>query len=333
MALSSAVVVDIAIACVCTTLILSRCAYRVYHRCKGHAGSHRLWHADDAYMAVALLPLIARTTCVSLSFSLNPTHNRDIPTEAEAAAENTTVEKLQHDRTVGLQLLVGTRLNYMLFLWCLKAALLSFYSRFVHVMSWGKMAVTTLWWLLAITCIIVFTATLVECRPISLMWKLGPEETRPVCSDGMVYFIAMAVCNIITDIALLVLPFPTLAVARLNLRTKIQLGILFSIGILLITITIVRVPLILNDSMSQKSRSTWATIEILCGCIVANTPFYYGIVRELQHHKGTQSSVTNPSQAGGRFYLQSKGPDQRSYELEPANSLGNNSSRELVISP
>ncbi|KAF4472789.1 hypothetical protein FALBO_297 [Fusarium albosuccineum] len=330
MALSSAVVVDIAIAC-------------------GHAGSHRLWHADDAYMAVALLPLIARTTCVSLSFSLNPSHDRDIPTEEEAAAENTTIEKLQHNRTVGLQLLVGTRLNYtllyessktmidgilsLLSLWCLKAALLSFYSRFVHVMSWGKMAVMALWWLLAVTCIIVVTATLVECRPISLMWKLGPEETRSVCSDGMVYFIAMAVCNIITDIALLVLSFPTLAVARLNLRTKIQLGILFSIGILLITITIVRVPLILNDSMSQKSRSTWATIEILCGCIVANTPFYYGIVRELQHHKGTQSSVTNPSQAGGRFYLQSKGPDQRSYELEPANSLGNNSSRELVISP
>lgn len=38
--------------------------------------------------------------------------------------------------------------------------------------------------------------------------------------------------------------------------SKIQLAVLFSIGILLIAITIARVPLTLQDSMSQSSRST-----------------------------------------------------------------------------
>ncbi|KAM5344897.1 hypothetical protein ACJ41O_010759 [Fusarium nematophilum] len=297
MALSSTVRVDLAIACVCATLILSRCAYRVYHRCKGHRRPHRLWHADDAYMAFALLPLISRTICVAFSFSLNPEHDRDLPTEAEAAAQGVTIERLQNTRTVGLQLLIGTRLSYALLyedncrvnvallsissLWCLKAALLSFYSRFVQSMSWGKMAVRVLWWFLALTCLAVLVATLAECRPISL---------------------------------------------------KLQLGLLFSIGILLITITIVRVPLILNDSMSQRSRSTWATIEILCGSIVANTPFYYGIVRDLQQKRGTQSSASNRSQ-GGRFYLQSKELNHAAYEMEPSNDLDidNNSSRELVM--
>ncbi|KAM5381154.1 hypothetical protein ACJZ2D_003070 [Fusarium nematophilum] len=348
MALSSTVRVDLAIACVCATLILSRCAYRVYHRCKGHRRPHRLWHADDAYMAFALLPLISRTICVAFSFSLNPEHDRDLPTEAEAAAQGVTIERLQNTRTVGLQLLIGTRLSYALLyedncrvnvallsissLWCLKAALLSFYSRFVQSMSWGKMAVRVLWWFLALTCLAVLVATLAECRPISLMWKLGPKETRPVCSGSLAYFITMAVCNISTDVALLVLPFPVLLVAKLNTRTKLQLGLLFSIGILLITITIVRVPLILNDSMSQRSRSTWATIEILCGSIVANTPFYYGIVRDLQQKRGTQSSASNRSQ-GGRFYLQSKELNHAAYEMEPSNDLDidNNSSRELVM--
>ncbi|KAK1499957.1 hypothetical protein CABS01_10355 [Colletotrichum abscissum] len=145
----------------------------------------------------------------------------------------------------------------------------------------------------------------------------------------MVYLIAMAVCNITTDIALLILPFPTLAVVRLNLKTKIQLAVLFSIGILLIAITIARVPLTLQDSMSQSSRSTWATIEILCSCIVANAPFFYGIIRELQ------SSVTDASRSGGPVYISRKGLDQKSYELElgPTNSVGNNSSQELVMSP
>lgn len=42
----------------------------------------------------------------------------------------------------------------------------------------------------------------------------------------------------------------------LTIPSKIQLGVLFSIGLLVITITIVRIPLILGDAMSQKARST-----------------------------------------------------------------------------
>ncbi|KAF5570679.1 hypothetical protein FPHYL_1045 [Fusarium phyllophilum] len=264
MALSSNIEKKIAIACICSTLILSRCAYRIYHRYKGHAGSHRIWHADDIYMAIALLPLTSRTVCVTLSFLLNPSSSREPATKDEAAAQHISVEKLEYNRTVGLQLLVGTRLSYPLVLWIMKAALLSFYSRFVRVTSWGKMAV--------------------------------------------------------------------------KLLCKIQLGVLFSIGILLITITIVRIPLILNDAMSQKARSTWATIEILCSCIVANTPFFYGLLREIGQHKGTQPSATDPSRSEGPFYLQSKGADHRSYELEAANSDAansdrNNNSRELIIMP
>ncbi|RKK69404.1 hypothetical protein BFJ69_g12751 [Fusarium oxysporum] len=280
MALSSTIEKDIAIACICSALILSRCGYRVYHWYKGHAGSHRIWHADDIYMAVALLPLISRTVCITLSFLLNPSSSREPATKDEAAAQHVSVEKLEHDRIVGLQLLVGTRLSYTL-----------------------------------------------------MMWRLTSKETQPVCQKGMVYFFALAVGNISTDIALLILPFPTLAVARLNTRTKIQLGVLFSIGLLVIVITIVRIPLILNDAMSQKARSTWATIEILCSFIVANTPFFYGLLRELGQHKGTHPSVTNPSRSEGPFYLQSKGADHRSYELQAATSDGNNNSQELIIMP
>ncbi|KAI3557116.1 hypothetical protein CABS01_10356 [Colletotrichum abscissum] len=114
MASSPNIAVDIVIACICGTLILSRCVYRIYHRFKGHAGSHRLWHGDDIFMAVALLPLVTRTICISLSFALNPSHIREPPTEREASAEKTTLETLRHDRILGLQLLIGARLGYAL---------------------------------------------------------------------------------------------------------------------------------------------------------------------------------------------------------------------------
>ncbi|EXK29585.1 hypothetical protein FOMG_14053 [Fusarium oxysporum f. sp. melonis 26406] len=178
MALSSTIEKDIAIACICSALILSRCGYRVYHWYKGHAGSHRIWHADDIYMAVALLPLISRTVCITLSFLLNPSSSREPATKDEAAAQHVSVEKLEHDRIVGLQLLVGTRLSYTLILWILKAALLSFYSRFVRVTNWGKTTVKVLWCLLFVSCLVVIVSILAECRPISLMWRLTSKETR-----------------------------------------------------------------------------------------------------------------------------------------------------------
>ncbi|EGU75695.1 hypothetical protein FOXB_13803 [Fusarium oxysporum f. sp. conglutinans Fo5176] len=272
MALSSTIEKDIAIACICSALILSRCGYRVYHWYKGHAGSHRIWHADDIYMAVALLPLISRTVCITLSFLLNPSSSREPATKDEAAAQHS----LDFESSPALILLT--------------------------LCSSDKLGQDN---------------SQAECRPISLMWRLTSKETQPVCQKGMVYFFALAFSMYI----------------KLTIASKIQLGVLFSIGLLVITITIVRIPLILNDAMSQKARSTWATIEILCSFIVANTPFFYGLLRELGQHKGTHPSVTNPSRSEGPFYLQSKGADHRSYELQAATSDGNNNSQELIIMP
>lgn len=65
-------------------------------------------------MAIALLPLISRTVCITLSFILNPSSSREPVTEDEAAAQHITVKELEHDRIVGLQLLVSTRLSYTL---------------------------------------------------------------------------------------------------------------------------------------------------------------------------------------------------------------------------
>lgn len=53
-------------------------------------------------------------------------------------------------------------------LWILKAALLSFYSRFVRVTNWGKTTVKVLWCLLFVSCLVVIVSILAECRPISL---------------------------------------------------------------------------------------------------------------------------------------------------------------------
>lgn len=125
----------------------------------------------------------------------------------------------------------------------------------------------------------------------------------------------MAICNIITDLMLLVLPFPVFKTLRLQKKeyvtltftmrdtradlmsySKIQLYILFSIGIIVVIITILRLPLIFIESLSQRSRSLWANIEIIGACIVANAAFFYAFSRDLQrrHLSYSQNSSTTP---------------------------------------
>ncbi|KDN67438.1 hypothetical protein CSUB01_06454 [Colletotrichum sublineola] len=262
-------------------------------------------------MAFALVPLISRTTCISLSFILNPTQTYGPALEKDAAARDLTVEKLAEYYVISKKLLIPARIFYALLyvadaradrivtrcgdsfdvrtrtLWSLKLCLLNFYSRFVDVFHWGKVATTILWWFIAITFLAILVPTLVECRPLYLMWSPDPSGAN-TCHRALGNLITMAACNIITDIALIVFPFPILRHVKLDSKIKMQLIFLFSIAGLIVVITIMRLPMILNQAVSQRSRSMWASIEILCACIVANTAFYYALWKDYQRGHGSR---------------------------------------------
>ncbi|CAI6087157.1 unnamed protein product [Clonostachys chloroleuca] len=300
----STVAFDISSACICGTLILTRCLYRLFFTCKVHPTCHRRWRVDDAYMAFAIIPLVARTATISTSFKLNPDQLTTPVTIEEAEMANMSVEDLTADRILSRQLLLPARIFYALFLWCLKLCLLSFYTRFVDPLEWGKKVITTLRWVICLTFIAVLISTLTECHPLQLAWKLASPADRPQCSRALVNLLVMAVFNIITDVALIILPFPMLRNVRLDRKSKIQLSFLFGIGFVVVVITILRIPLILINSVSQQSRSLWASIETLCACIVANTAFFYTLVKDLQGRHSHSKSSSNHV-VGGNFYLQS----------------------------
>ncbi|KAH7120717.1 hypothetical protein EDB81DRAFT_814601 [Dactylonectria macrodidyma] len=300
MSLPSDVKFGIAVASVCGALILFRCGYRLLSHCKSHASCHRTWHADDAYMAFALLPLAGRTACIALSFVLNPAQVHRAATQADAAAENLTVAQLDENHVMAYKLLIPSRICYALFLWCLKLCLLSFYSRFVHVLLWGKAAYLALWWFVVLSFLIILIPTLAECRPLHLMWDVEKHE----CQRAVGNLITMAAFNIVTDVALIIFPFPILRYLTIDRKARLPLIFLFCVGGFVTIITIIRLPMILNQSVSQRSRSLWASIEVLCACIVANTAFFYALFKDIQ--RGHDSRVGNSRDAvPNSFYIQS----------------------------
>ncbi|EEH40001.2 hypothetical protein PAAG_02190 [Paracoccidioides lutzii Pb01] len=70
----------------------------------------------------------------------------------------------------------------------------------------------------------------------------------------------MGALNIATDLALILFPIPMLwRMTSLDFQAKIQLTLLFLVGTLVIAITITRLPLILNHSVAQSTRSLGST--------------------------------------------------------------------------
>ncbi|KAK0105394.1 hypothetical protein ONS95_004232 [Cadophora gregata] len=264
---------------ICLICIATRTTYRIVYRCKIHVSCHRRWHIDDIWMGMAFFPLLGRALCVSWSDSASR-H----PSSYETA----------------MKLLLPARIFYALFLWCMKMCLLELYLRICKNLPMYRKIGLWIRAALYATFIMIVLLTLLECRPMKLMWNHDPAGAQ--CRRARLNLISMAVANIVTDLALIIFPLSFLRQAGLDFYKFLRLGILFTLGSLIIITTIVRLPLILRDD-AQAIRSMWASIEIACAIVVANAPFFQAVIIDMQlggsHNKSIaerrQSQLTNSS--------------------------------------
>lgn len=85
-----------------------------------------------------------------------------------------------------------------------------------------------------LTCLCIF-----QCRPISAAF--APNEGTTECISLVTLYLTSAPVNIITDLAILILPIPVLTSMRLPQKQKNILIVTFGLGAF-----VVRVPLILS---------------------------------------------------------------------------------------
>lgn len=113
----------------------------------------------------------------------------------------------------------------------------------------------------------------------SLTVSIGP------CAEAQVQLIALGVLNIVTDFMLLILPLPVIFKLKAPTSRKAQLIILFTLGIFIILITIIRLPINSRNSTSQVNRTTWASTELLTAAFVVNAPTLYSFWNKRQRDK------------------------------------------------
>jgi hypothetical protein len=97
---------------------------------------------------------------------------------------------------------------------------------------------------------------------------------------------------------------PALLEIRRSFPAKLRLFTLFSLGIFLVVITVIRLPLNFDHGMAQVNRTTWASVEAFTAAFVANIPTLYTLRRRTPvkqpHSPGDGLHVTIGSGNAGK---------------------------------
>ncbi len=225
---------------------------------------------DDWLALAAVLPLLVRLALVHVIIRLGT--NSGTAKGAEGALPYEEVQR----RELGSKLVLAARVLYVVFIWMMKMILLMFYGR----LGLGRRTSRFLkcfWWFWGLSLAMVIQSTFLECQPVSLYWTVIPAPGPCILAFGQL--ITMGILNIITNLALIIIPLPIIIQSNVSLWRKIQLSFLFSLGIFICVVTAVRLPIIVNKHFQQLRRSFWASVEIAVAAIVANTPVLHALIR------------------------------------------------------
>jgi hypothetical protein len=153
-------------------------------------------------------------------------------------------------RILGSKLPLAAWATYFTALWCLKGALLVFYTRLTARLGRGyqiRLYIGTA--LISISYVVILLTLFLSCRPLHLFWQLNPDPGN-ICYAALSRQIVSTVlaCNVVTDTYLLLIPLPMLWTVRMRLLKKSGLMLLFSGGIVVIIFAALRCTAILSAS-------------------------------------------------------------------------------------
>ncbi|KAM0189041.1 hypothetical protein ACHAPA_007859 [Fusarium lateritium] len=102
--------------------------------------------------------------------------------------------------------------------------------------------------------------TALQCLPSSFNWTSWDGEHKGKCNDLNSQTYAFGGINMACDIVILVLPLPHLWKLQVKGRQKIQLFVMFSLGIVVTVFSIIRLPFLI--SLGKTSNPTWEYVEV-----------------------------------------------------------------------
>ncbi|KZL63735.1 pth11-like integral membrane protein [Colletotrichum incanum] len=196
-------------------------------------------------------------------------------------------------REIGSKLSIANRVFYNSYLWLQKLVLLDVYRRLLLNLRFEKMTIWSFCVIFFGTYVACQVTTFSECDPFHLYWQVVPDPGA--CSKAQLQLVVVGVLNIVTDFMLLVLPLPLVFSLKTPWQRKVQLYALFTLGVFIIAITVIRLPINITNKDSQINRTTWASTELLTAAIVVNAPTLYGLWNKKRQAKSSSNTYGGPS--------------------------------------
>lgn len=244
--------------------------------CGRKTRSNKLFR-EDWIMMLALIPLFVRMAFIHVVLLYGTNNVQTVGVHYTQRGIN--------ERSVGARLVLAARIFYAMFIWTSKLTISEFLKR-ITGRIWRRSYEITLQCIrvfLLLTFIAVVISTLCECQPFDHYWQVVPDP-GPHCRQGYGNLITMGTCDVITDILLIAFPIPIILRAGQNWKRKFQLVSLFSLSVILIIVTLIRVPKVIAFRGRQQYRTVWASSEILASAAVSNAVIIGSFLRD----KGTK---------------------------------------------
>ncbi|KIH94765.1 pth11-like integral membrane protein [Sporothrix brasiliensis 5110] len=249
----------------CLTIILLRIAGR-------YIRSERLF-IEDRVVSLAIIPLFIRMGCVHVIL-IYGTNN--------VALDSFELSEVNlHRRAVGSGLVLASRVFHAATLWIFKIAILEFFKRISDALSerFSQVALIAIRCFLVVTFIAVVISDLSECHPFVHYWQVAPDPGGQ-CRQGFAQLLTMSVCNVFTDLLLVLFPVPFIFFSHQSVKRKVQLILLFSLSLGVVGITIYRATRVIQEHGNQQLRSLLASVELLFATAAANSLVLGSFVRD-----------------------------------------------------
>ncbi|GKT51467.1 satratoxin biosynthesis SC1 cluster protein 4 [Colletotrichum spaethianum] len=154
-------------------------------------------------------------------------------------------------------------------------------SKRFRQLVYGTMALCLAYGIAFITC------TALQCSPVNYSWEQIDSNKVGKCNNIHLQGWMSAICNILIDIVILVLPLKKLGELQMKLKKKLMIMFMFSLGIL----SLIVFANSQNITWDYTEAALWSTIElhvgIICACLPSLRALFMALgVRVLGSTKG-----------------------------------------------
>ncbi|KAF4627173.1 hypothetical protein G7Y89_g10984 [Cudoniella acicularis] len=244
----------------CTVFAITVILFRV---CGRYVRTERLF-LEDGIMLLAILPLLIRMGLahVVLLFGTN-----------NIISTTLSIQNI-HQREIGSQVVLAARVMYAAYLWTIKYSTSIFLQNLISSVRRTSLTQYHILLILHIFLFLAFLATVISdlaaCTPFSHYWQVTPDP-GPQCRQGYTFLFAKGILDIVTNLALVILPLPMILRSKLLGKQKFSITIRLALPLLSVAFTIFQTHQILTLNPSQQRRTLLASLDILLSTFIANT--------------------------------------------------------------